>query len=168
MSSSTSNPIDALRAMLDAGAALADGVLEDPLLARWIDAFFVMPEADRAVVVDSVEREVKARVLSRAMETAIAQTWHPNPNARLYVRMHGQEPAREDYVRDEMFLGTLRTLRAMHVIGDTPTIHAEWFDATREAMRQVDPETRAFVAVMLREALAIIESLAPVTTPDRT
>lgn len=168
MSSAAGNPIEALRAMLDAGAALVDGVLEDPLMGRWIDAFLAMPHDDRAVVVDSVEREVQARVLSRGVEAAIAQTWHPNPNARLYVRTHGQGPTRDDFVHGEMLLGTLRAMRVMRVIAGTPEVHAAWRDATRQAMGQVDHDTRALVAMMLREALAIIGSMAPVTTPDRT
>jgi hypothetical protein len=167
MRSDPGNPIEALRAMLDAGASIVDGVLEDPLMARWIDAFVVMPQNDRAVVVDVVEREVKARVVSRAVETTIAQTWHANPNARLYVRMHGHEPTRDDLVREEMLLGTLRALRVMPMIAGTPDIHADWLDATREAFGQTEPEALSFVAVMLRETLALIEAMPPPTT-DRT
>jgi hypothetical protein len=167
MSDPAPNPIEALRAMLDAGAAIVDGVLADELMARWIEAFVVMPVADRPVVVDVVEREVKARVVSRAVETTIAQTWHANPNARLYVRMHGQEPRREDLVREEMLLGTLRALRVMPMIAAVPDIHADWLDATREAMEQVDGDTRAFVALMLRETLQLIESPSGESPTDR-
>ena len=50
MSDPAPNPIEALRAMLDAGAAIVDGVLADELMARWIEAFVVMPVADRMIV----------------------------------------------------------------------------------------------------------------------
>lgn len=161
------NPLETLRTMLDGGMALMADLLDDPLVGRWLDAFVAMPAADRGVVVDAVEREVKARRLSRATESTTGQAMHPNPNARLYLRAHGPEAQRSDLERDEMMLATIRALRVIHVIAETPEIHAEWRDATREALTHVDAETRAVVAGLLRETLGLVDEV-DVTGTDRT
>ncbi len=150
------HPFDKLSAMLDGSMALVNELFGDPSLARWIDAFAAMPAGDRRVVVEAVEREVKARQLSRATEGTTGQAMHPNPNARLYVRAHGPEAQRSDLERDEMMLATIRALRVMHVIAQTPEIHTEWRDATREALTHVDAEARAVVAALLQETLALV------------
>jgi hypothetical protein len=149
--------LEVLRNLLDAAARLSTELEGDPLFKRFLDVYFDMPPEDRAVVVGAIERDVKARLLSRATEKVTGQVCRPNPNARLYVRAHGPEAQRSDLERDEMMFATIRMMRVMHVIGETPEIHAEWRDATREALRHVDRETRELLRRLLREMLALVD-----------
>jgi hypothetical protein len=152
------NPLEALRAMLDAGAAIVEGVLDDPLMARWLETFMVMPPDDRPVVVDVVEREVKSRVLSRAVEATTGQRFHPNPNSHLYVRVHGPELQPDDLHYEQMLVAISRALRVVHLIASTPTIHSQWLDASQAALDQLDDATRRCVAGVLREMLALVDA----------
>jgi hypothetical protein len=161
--SAGANPIEALRAMLDAGAAIVGGVLDDPLLVRWFEAYSAMPEDDRQVVVDAVQREVTRRRLGVGVAATVGQTMHPNPNSALYVRAHGREVQPQQLQRSQMVVGMLRALRVMHLVAETPAIHEDWVAATGEALAQVDVATHDVVAGMLREMLQLIERL----TTDR-
>jgi hypothetical protein len=147
--------------MLDAGAAIVGGVLEDPLLVRWIETYSAMPADDRPVVVGAVEREVKRRRVADGVAETVGQTMHPNPNSVLYVRTHEQELRPERLVRAEMIVGMGRALRVMHHLTGTPKLHEDWLAASRAAVEQADDETRRIVATVLRELLDIIASMTP-------
>jgi hypothetical protein len=81
---------------------------------------------------------------------------HPNPNALLYLRSHESAIPRGVLERDEMMLAMLSGFHVAPIL-TTPEIHAEWIDATREAVGHVDDATRAVVVGLLREVLALIE-----------
>jgi hypothetical protein len=150
--------------MLDAGAAIVGGVLEDPLLVRWIETYSAMPAQDRPVIVEAVEREVKRRRVGDGVAGPVAQTMYPNPNAVLYVRTHEQEVLPERLVAAQMAVGMRRALRVMHLLTGTPKIHEDWLVASRAAVEEVDDDTRRVVAGVLRGLLDIVEEL----TTDRT
>lgn len=144
-----------LKTVLGDAARLAEDVAGDAVLTRLLAAFAAMPAEDRAVIVDVIEREVDARVLSRATEHVTGQAARPNPNARLYVRSHGREISRSELEEGEMMLATLRALRVAGLLA-IPEIHAEWLAATRAALAQVDAATRAVVETLVREILGLL------------
>ena len=149
-----------------AAAQLASEIVKEPLLARLIKVFHLMPVADRTVVLEAIERDVQARLLSLATEKVTGQATHPNPNARLYVRTHGAEATRGDLERREMFQATVRMARVAPLLM-VPEIHAEWVDATSEALRSVSPEERSVIETLIRDVLGMIAQCAPATPEDR-
>ena len=57
-----------LRTALEAALRLTSQLAGDPVLGRLLAAFQDMPAEDRPVVVEAIERETKARALSRATD----------------------------------------------------------------------------------------------------
>jgi hypothetical protein len=151
---------------LDAAAALADELRGDRLFWRLVSAFRLMPAEDRPVVVDVVEREVKARRISYATHDVTGQVMHPNRHARLYVRSH-QAPVvpRDTLERDEMMLAMLSALRVVPILA-TPEIHASWVDATREAIGHLDADTCRTAVELLREVIALATNEGVTPTDD--
>jgi hypothetical protein len=152
-------PIDKLEtllATLRTATMLAAEVVHDPLLHRLITAFHSMPATDRETIVGVIEREVHARLLSRATERVTGQGARPNPNARLYVRTHRPEAQRRDFERQEMTLATLRVLKVIPLL-TVPEIRAVWREATRDALGQVGAETLAIAERLVEELRAILE-----------
>jgi hypothetical protein len=149
--------LETLLATLRTATMLAADVVHDPLLRRLLNTFHAMPDRDRETIVGVVEREVQGRLLSQATERVTGQGARPNPNARLYVRTHQSEAQRSDFERDEMMLATLRALKVIPLL-TIPEIHAEWRDATREALDQVEPETIALTERLVAELLEIVRS----------
>jgi len=150
--------LETLAAALHTATALAAEVLDDALLPRLIAAFHAMPAGDRATIVGVVEREVQARLLSRATEGVTGQGAHPNPNARLYVRTHGREAQRHDFERDDMMLGMLRVLKVLPIL-TVPEIRAEWREASREALAEVDDEVVEVMDDVIGEFLDLVRSV---------
>jgi hypothetical protein len=167
--SDTLEGLDRLRSTLHAAESLLDEVAGDRLLVRLIEAFRAMPISDREVIVGVIEREVKARLLSRATARTTGQAARPNPNARLYIRTHGHEATRADLEEEEMMLATIRALRVMHLLL-VPEIYAEWRAATLAAFLQVDAETRGVAEKLLNDMLALLgeANRAPSSGEEKT
>ncbi|MGH7894462.1 MAG: hypothetical protein ACREQL_07325 [Candidatus Binatia bacterium] len=158
-----------LTTLVDTLAAAAQAVEElgaDPLLRRLLEVFRLIPGEDREVIVGALEREVKARRLSRATEDVTGQSMHPNPNARLYLRSHATAVPRNLLERDELMLAMLSAFRVTPILTQ-PEIHTEWVEGTRAALEHVEPATRTIVAQLLREALAMVMEEASVALPGR-
>ena len=136
--------LEQLRITLEAALELVLELANDQQLRRIIAAFQNMPTQDRPVILGVLEREVTGRLLSRATEKPVGQSTHPNPNARLYVRVHDSGFDRRLDDRDEMMIADIRGLRIACLIRKVSDIHAIWKDAMREAMEHVDGETRTY------------------------
>jgi hypothetical protein len=141
--------------IIEKAAHLAESMIADGILQRVVEAFRLMPLEDRDTIVTAIEREVQARRLSTATEDATGQSMHANPNARLYVRSHEQAMPRQMLERDELMLAMLKGMRVSPILM-VPDIHASWVDGTREALQHLDATTRATVAQLMREALALV------------
>jgi hypothetical protein len=142
--------------IIEKATHLAEAMMADGILQRVIEAFRLMPLEDRDSIATAVEREVQARRLSRATEGTTGQSMHPNPNARLYMRSHGQALPRQTLERDELMLTMLKLMRVSPILL-VPDTHASWMDGTREALEHLDATTRAAVAQLLREALTLVD-----------
>jgi hypothetical protein len=151
-----------LQVTLEAALHLLRELADDDLLRRMIAAFHAMPDGDRPIVVDVLEREVKGRLLSQATEDSIGQSTRPNPNARLYIRSFESGFDRRALEHDDMLIANVRTMQASAVIHGIPETYALWKDAMRAAMDEVDDATRATFAEMLGHILrCIAEKEAP-------
>jgi hypothetical protein len=151
--------LEGLQSTLEAALHLTRELTEDTMLCRWLGAFRAIPSEDRAVVVEAIERELKARALSRATEDVTGQSMVPNPHARLYVRAHESTFDRNLLERDEMMIATVRGMRVASIIPNVPDIHASWQAATREALEHVDAETRKAVERLVCEVLEMLRAV---------
>jgi hypothetical protein len=145
--------------VLDVAGKLLEELAGDPILQRVLEAFRLMPMEDRPVIVSAIEREVQARRLSCATDGTTGQSMHPNPNARLYMRLHESVVPRNLLERDELMLAMLSGMRVSPLLL-MPDIHASWIDGTREAIEHLDAPTRATVTQLLGEVLALVEDPA--------
>ena len=151
-----STGLEHLEAALAEALELTRTLAGDPVLARLLAAFRLMPAEDRGVVVGAIEREVKARKLSLATEDLSGQSMVPNPNARFYLRAHESSFDRNLLERDEMTIAMVRAMRAATLIPAVPDIYASFREASREAMQHVDEATRAIVERLLQEVAGFI------------
>lgn len=154
--SDVGDTLEGLRSTLETALQLTRELTSDDVLGRLLRAFRDMPADDRGVILAAIEREVKARALSRATESVTAQSMVPNPNARLYVRTHEPQIDRNLLERDEMMVSMARAMRVAGIIPCVPDIHASWREATREAVEAIDDPTRTVVEDLLREVLGFI------------
>jgi hypothetical protein len=141
--------------VIESAAQLVEDLRNAPLFQRLLTAFRLMPIQDRETVVGAIEREVKARRLSCAIEEVTGQSMHANPHARLYLRAHESPVSRNFVERDEMMFAMLSAFRVTPIL-TTPEIHDSWIEGTREAITHLDVGTRAVVEGLLREALALV------------
>jgi hypothetical protein len=147
---------DELVELLDVAVAMTAACAKDPVLQRLLEAFRLMPFEDREVLVGAIEREVRARRLSRATEDATGHKMHANRHARLYVRAHETPMPRRNLEREELMLSMLRGMRVSPLLL-APEVHDEWLEGTREALAHLEPDARAAVVELTRELLALAE-----------
>jgi hypothetical protein len=152
----TENMLRRLATLLEDAAEMAEELIRDGLLRRLLEAFRLMPLEDREPIVESIEREVKARRLSLGTEGFTGQSMHANRNARLYLRSHESPKPRNLLERDELMLAMVQGLRVAPVL-QFPEIHASWIEGTREALTHVDGATRTAVAGLVRELLTLLD-----------
>jgi hypothetical protein len=149
--------LDVLHTLLRTATGLLEEIAasSDALRERWTQVFERMPAEDRKAILQVVEREVSLRLLEReggGDSLTGFRAVHPNPNARLYVRVFG--PQTPYHSRDEIIRATLRTARMMLL---TPAgFRDDWAAGTLEAFRRLDPAERQAVATLSRELLALI------------
>jgi hypothetical protein len=144
-----------LATALKEAETLVDELDRDSVIRDVLRTFRLMPFEDRGVIAEALSREVQARRLSLATQDVTGQSMHPNPNARLYLRAHETTVPRSLLEREELMLALTRAMRLAPVLR-MPAIHDELIDALRLALEHVDGATRAEVAVLLRETLAIV------------
>ena len=129
----------------------------DPVIRDVLRTFRLMPFEDRGVIAEALSREVQARRLSLATQDVTGQSMHPNPNARFYLRAHETPVPRNLLERDELMLALTRAMRLASVLR-MPAIHQELLEALRLALEHVDASTRADVASLLQDTLAIVQA----------
>jgi hypothetical protein len=152
-----------LTEILEVAVELVASLAKDPILSRLIEAFRLMPFEDREVIVGAIEREVRARRLSRATEDATGQKMHANKHARLYVRAHETPVPRRNLERDELMVSMLRAMRVAPLLL-APDVQDIWIEGTREALDHLDQGTRKGVGELMRKLLALAEETP---TPGR-
>lgn len=155
--------LETLQAMVAAALRLVRELEGDSMLARWLASYQAMPSEDRAVVVEAVEREVKAAVITRATAKVAGQTMHPNPHARLYTRAMDSEIPRVTVETEAMRRATLRAMQAVGVVTGTPAMFAQWRASTAAALAGLDGPQRDAVEMLAREFMRLIDE--PVETP---
>jgi hypothetical protein len=107
-----------------------------------------MPEGDRPVVVDVLEREVNGRLVRQETEETLGRSTRPNPNARLYFRSFESGFDRRRLQHDEMLVVNLRTMQVAAALRSVSEMYDIRKAAMRAAMNEVDDATRATFAEM--------------------
>lgn len=149
--------LETLQAMLAASLRLIKDIARDGLLLRWLDSYSRMRAADRPVIVDAVEREVKASVITRATEKVTGQSMHPNPHARLYLRSMDTHVPRGQVETEAMRRATLSGMRVVSVITQTPELFAQWRASTAEALTELAASERDAVEILAREFVRLLD-----------
>lgn len=150
--------LDTLRALLDAGLALATPLARaaDPLLARWQRVFERVLPDDREPLLAVLESEVELRRMAHEGESVTGlDIGRPDPNARLFVRVWERRPAigtHHDLVQ--------AVLRGVRVMLHTPAaIGADWGAITTDVVRRLDARERAGLVSQMRGWLAAAEQV---------
>lgn len=155
---------DRLVATLEDAVELVGSFAGNAQFRRLVEAFRLMPLEDRGPIIGAIEREVRARHLTRATEEATGHSMHPNPRARLYVRAHETPALRRHTDRDDLMLSMLRCMRTARFLL-VPEVHAAWRDGTREALDHLEPAEREGLLQLTRELLALTEASSRVAAP---
>jgi hypothetical protein len=150
---------DELTEILEVAVDLVAALAKDPVMNRLIEAFRLMPFEDREVIVGAIEREVRARRLSRATEDATGQKMHANRNARLYVRAHETPVPRRNLERDELMVSMLRAMRVAPLLL-APDVQDVWLEGTREALDHLEPGARTAMIEVMEKLLALAKEMA--------
>lgn len=149
--------LETLEAMLTAALRLVREIEGDPLLTRWLATYHAMSTDERPVVVEAVEREVKASVLTRATQDVTGQGMHPNPHARLYLRSVQRDIPRVAVETETMRRATLRAMQVIGVVTRTPALWAQWRAATQQALAELDRTQREAVEMLARELVRLLD-----------
>ena len=157
-------PLDTLRALLDSASRLLGEVAADPLLARLTKVFALMPAADREPIVAILEREVQARAAAGAAGDLTGLSLRPNPGARLYTRIIGDDP------RPNPERAVLQALRAIQITHNAVApMDSEWKAIARNALSRGSAAERASVERFARELLGLAkECRRRLDSPGRT
>jgi hypothetical protein len=144
---------DVLRSLLATAHDLVQK-LDDPLFARLVDVFSRMPADDRELLVGVLEREVQTRLLSLEVAESLTKIdLHPNRNARLYVRVVGQDATEE--------VETLAFLRAAYSVQrSVDALDPDWRAMVLVALRQMEPAARAQIDAFNRAVRDLLDEAA--------
>lgn len=149
---------EALDVVLRSAARLVSELHDDPLLARLLAVFAAMPPQDREVVIGVLEREVRARTVTRGLRGITGWTAQPNPNARLYMRAVGPAPGAPTIDPDAMILAALRGARVMGRLLD-PELNGHFRGAIREAFELVSQEERDALRTVVGELVSVLDDV---------
>src|SRR4051794_29126139 len=83
----TDKPFDALQTLLVTARELANGLADDPQLARLVRAFEMFPDADREAILRVIEKDAAWRSIVDKTDDATGIHVRPNPHASLYVHV---------------------------------------------------------------------------------
>ncbi|MFN8544825.1 MAG: hypothetical protein U0807_11580 [Candidatus Binatia bacterium] len=144
----------ALRAKLERAAAEVGAIAADPLFLRIAEVFRRMPAEDREALLGVLERQVTLRRHAEVVEGVSGMTLRPNPNARLYVRVHDAELNKTPLDGDDWVLLALRAVRAFPSVV-TPDFFPIWRAALAEAIELAEPVERAAFERAMRAILDI-------------
>ena len=147
--------VDTLETLLTTALGLVKG-LADPLSARLLRAFAMIPTPDREPIVRVLERDATwCRIAEQTADTT-GITVRANPQASLFL--HVIEPPSAPLQRDvDVISAGIEQFLAMIPFFFQEGVHEQWTAAARELGRQSDPEIRAYVARLAHEVLALID-----------
>jgi hypothetical protein len=155
--------LDALRTMLDTAGRLVATLARDPTLSRLLAAYQGIPVAERAAIVQIIERDVALRRADSdgSGELLGMHNVRPNPNARLYVRVMESDAGDVPFLGfEELITAVTRAARVMHrVMISTPTANETWKDKVLATFEKLPPEEVEAIAWCLRHGLDLIDKL---------
>jgi hypothetical protein len=151
--------LETLRTLLQSASNVLTEFTADPLFPRLVHVFSAMPHADREPILAVLEREVQARRTAEVAGDMTGLFLRPNPNARLYTRIVGEDPRPNP---DRAVMTALRAIQITHAA--VSPMDSEWKTIARDALRAVGREERTSVEKFTRELLDLLRELAETET----
>ena len=147
--------VDTLETLLTTALGVVKG-LADPLSARLLKTFAMIPAPDREAIVRVLERDATwCRIVEQTADTTGINV-RANPQASLFL--HVIEPPAEPLQRDiDVISAGIAQFLAMVPLFFQDGVHEQWTAAARDLVRRGDPGIQAYVARMAREVLALID-----------
>ena len=155
--------LDALRAILTSAHELAARLAADPQIERVLQVFAKIPEPDREVVLQVLERDATwCRIVEQTADTT-GITVRPNPHASLYVHVFDtgdvpSEPLRRDI--DVIRFGIERFIHLVPLFFQEG-VRQQWTASARELAREIDQELLRHVGRLAREVLMLVDEVTP-------
>lgn len=153
--------LEVLRSLLTTASSILDRLPDDPLMRRWVEVFEAMPEQDREAVLAIVERDVAFRRHSLGGDDGLLafRTTGPNPNARLYMRVYGQDDT-PFLPFDELVHATIYGARLTHrSLTANPPAAPDWRDAQLAAFSALTSEELDSAIFTCRLVLELAEQV---------
>jgi hypothetical protein len=152
--------ITTLQHVLASAARIAQDLADDPLLPRVLDVFSRMPQEDREIIVNVIDREVDLRNMTKGASHASLSglsVTKPNPHARLYFRVTETEPL-PHISPQEIVQAVMRAARVVHRAAQRGTdLYQVWGPAITDGLRRIDPEERTTLRWYHRTMLELLD-----------
>ncbi len=147
--------VDTLETLLTTALDVVKG-LGDPLSARLLKAFAMLPPADREPILKVLERDATwCRIVEQTADTT-GITVRANPQASLFV--HVIETPTEPLQRDvDVISAGIEQFLAMLPLFFQEGVHEQWTAAARDLVRRIDQEIKKYGARLAHEVLALLD-----------
>jgi hypothetical protein len=155
-------PFDALQTLLATARDLAKVLTDDPQLERLVRAFRMFPEADRAAILQVLEKDAAWRSIVEKTDDATGITVRPNPHASLYVHILEQtggtpigEPEPSPRDADVIRRG-VETFVQMLPLLFQDAVRAQWLAAGRDLAHTSGADLRGLALRLAKDVEALI------------
>lgn len=148
--------LEALQELLKGARTLLGSLVDDPQVQRLIEAFQQFPVADRAAILQVIEKDAAWRQIAEQTAGTTGIDARPNPHASLYVHLLEPPVAPE---RDPAVIrsGVEVFVRMLPLLFEDG-VHAQWEAAARALAHDGDPTLMALALRLAREVIAIVEA----------
>lgn len=151
---------DELHTLLGVAQQLVADLMGDPLLHRLLQAFLLLPPADREPILAILEKDAAWRRIVEQTESATGIDVRPNPNASLYLHVLAPTdgpPFDESAARDgDVIRFGIDTFVQLLPLVFQEGVHEQWTAAVREIIRTASPTLRSYGERLARETLTML------------
>jgi hypothetical protein len=156
----TDTDVGTLQTVLASARAILDELCRDGQLNRLVDAFLMLPEADRQPILRVIERDATWRRIVEETAGTTGISVRPNPHASLYVHVFDEsrqpvEPAPLARDVEVIRIGIERFVQLLPLFFQEG-VHRQWTASARELIRDAPPELRSLGRRLIREVEALI------------
>lgn len=147
--------VDTLETLLTTALDVVKG-LADPLSARLLKAFAMLPPPDREPILKVLERDATwCRIVEQTADSTGINV-RANPQASLFV--HVIETPTEPLQRDvDVISAGIEQFLAMIPLIFQEGVHQQWTAAARDMVSRSDADGRAYVRRLAQEVLALLD-----------
>jgi len=160
-------PFDTLQTLLATARELTKALADDPQIERLVQAFRTFPEADRAAILQVIEKDAAWRSIVEKTDDATGISVCPNPHASLYVHILQQadgtalatpDPSQRDA---DIIRQGLETFVQMLPLLFQEAVRAQWLAAGRDLARTSGPDLRALAVRLAKDVETLVAETEP-------